>query len=136
MTNPFVAEIRLFACNFAPKGWALCAGQLMAISQNTALFSLLGTMYGGNGTTTFALPNLQGSSPMHQGQGPNLSQRVVGESRGQQLVALQETEMPAHNHGFQGVSAAGGLSVPTNNVFGAVAFGRPAAYAPSGPANV
>jgi microcystin-dependent protein len=136
MADMFLAEIRIFSGNFAPAGWAFCDGQLLPISQNTALFSLLGTMYGGNGTTTFALPNLQGSSPMHQGQGPNISQRVIGESGGQQFVALQETEMPAHNHGFQGVSAAGGLSVPTNNVFGAVAFGRPAAYAPSGPANV
>jgi len=88
MSNPFVAEIRIFTGNFAPKGWALCDGQLMPISQNTALFSLLGTTYGGDGKSTFALPNLQGSAPMQAGQGPGLSLRDLGETGGEQTVTL------------------------------------------------
>jgi len=98
MTDPFVAEIRIFAGNFAPKGWALCNGQLMPISQNTALFSLLGTFYGGDGKSTFALPNLQGSVPMHQGQGPGLSERFLGEQSGSDTTTLITTEMPVHTH--------------------------------------
>src|SRR5882724_9113216 len=98
MSNPFVAEIRLFAGNFAPNGWAICDGQLMPISQNTALFSLIGTLYGGDGKSTFALPNFQGSAPVHQGQGPGLSLRDLGETGGEQSVTLLSTEMPAHTH--------------------------------------
>jgi microcystin-dependent protein len=101
MTSPFVAEIRIFAGNFAPTGWALCNGQLMPISQNTALFSLLGTTYGGDGKSTFALPNLQGSAPMQPGQGPGLSLRDLGETGGEQAVTLIQTEMPAHSHFMQ-----------------------------------
>ena len=98
MSNQFVAEIRIFAGNFAPTGWALCNGQLMPISQNTALFSLLGTTYGGDGKSNFALPNLQGSAPLQQGQGPGLSLRDLGEIGGEQNVTLLQTEMPAHSH--------------------------------------
>src|SRR5216684_7480455 len=98
MSSPFVAEIRMFAGNFAPTGWALCNGQLMPISQNTALFSLLGTFYGGDGKTTFGLPNLQGSIPISQGQGGGLSDYFVGQSGGEQTVTLLTTEMPQHNH--------------------------------------
>lgn len=98
MSNPFLAEIRIFTGNFAPKGWALCDGQLMPISQNTALFSLLGTTYGGDGKSNFAIPNLQGSAPMQAGQGPGLSLRDLGETGGEQTVTLLETEMPAHAH--------------------------------------
>src|SRR5438552_9629881 len=98
MSAPFVAEIRIFGFNFAPKGWALCDGQLLPISQNTALFSLLGTFYGGDGKSTFALPNLQGSAPIHQGQGAGLSERFLGEQSGTQFVTLITTEMPAHSH--------------------------------------
>ena len=98
MANPFVAEIRIFAGNFAPTGWALCNGQLMSISQNTALFSLLGTTYGGDGKTTFALPNLQGSVPVQAGQGPGLSLYDLGEQIGTQTVTLLDSEMPAHAH--------------------------------------
>src|SRR6267143_4712706 len=98
MSNPFVAEIRIFTGNFAPKGWALCDGQLLSISQNTALFSLLGTMYGGDGKSNFALPNLQGSAPLQQGQGPGLSDRFQGETGGEQTVTLVNTELPAHSH--------------------------------------
>lgn len=98
MSDPFVAEIRIFAGNFAPTGWAQCNGQLMPISQNTALFSLLGTFYGGDGKSTFALPNLQGAAPMGQGDGPGLSSRFLGESGGETTVTLPTSEMPAHNH--------------------------------------
>jgi len=98
MAHPFVAEIRMFAGNFAPKGWALCNGQLMPLSQNTALFSLLGTTYGGDGKSNFALPNLQGSAPMQSGQGPGLSLHDLGERGGTPTVTLLPTEMASHNH--------------------------------------
>ena len=98
MADPFVAEIRIFPFNFAPKGWAWCDGQLMPLSQNTALFSLLGTTYGGNGKSNFALPNLQGSTPMHPGQGPGLSLHDLGETGGSETVTLLESEIPAHSH--------------------------------------
>src|SRR5437899_1861427 len=114
MANPFVAEIRIFAGNFAPKGWALCNGQLMPISQNTALFSLLGTTYGGDGKSTFALPNLQGSAPMQAGQGPGLSLRDLGEIGGEQSVTLLQTEMPSHKHTANGSSSGGTLTSPSN----------------------
>jgi microcystin-dependent protein len=104
MSDAFVAEIRMFAGNFAPNGWALCDGQLMPISQNTALFSLLGTMYGGDGRSNFALPNLQAASPLGQGQGPGLTPRVVGEMGGVDTVTLLQTEMPAHGHALQGAT--------------------------------
>lgn len=98
MSDPFVAEIRMFAGNFAPTGWAQCNGQLLPLSQNTALFSLLGTVYGGDGKSTFALPNLQGSLPIAQGQGAGLSERVLGETGGSENVTLLQSEMPAHTH--------------------------------------
>src|SRR5580704_18928148 len=98
MSSPFVAEIRMFPFNFAPKGWAFCAGQLLAISQNTALFSLLGTQYGGNGTSNFALPNLQGKSPVHAGNGPGLTPIEIGETGGSSTVALTTAQIPSHTH--------------------------------------
>ena len=94
MSNPFLAEIRIFAGNFAPRGWAQCNGQLMAISQNTAVFSLLGTMYGGDGKSNFALPNFESRMPMHVGQGPGLSLRTQGETGGVESVALVATPLP------------------------------------------
>src|SRR5437764_10873101 len=96
--DPFVAEIRIYPFNFAPKGWAFCDGQLLPISQNTALFSLLGTTYGGDGKSNFALPNMQGNAPMHPGQGPGLSLHDLGETGGAETVTLLESEIPAHSH--------------------------------------
>jgi microcystin-dependent protein len=98
MADPFVAEIRIFAFNFAPKGWAFCNGQLLPLSQNTALFSLLGTTYGGDGKSTFALPDLEGNAPMHPGQGPGLSLHDLGEMRGAETVTLLQSEIPLHQH--------------------------------------
>lgn len=98
MSSPFVAEIRMFAGNFAPTGWALCNGQLMPISQNTALFSLLGTTYGGDGKSTFALPNMQDSTPVFWGQGAGLSDYFIGQASGSPTVTLLSSEMPLHNH--------------------------------------
>jgi len=132
MANPFLAEIRIFTGNFAPKGWALCDGQLMPISQNTALFSLLGTTYGGDGKSNFALPNLQGCAPMQAGQGPGLSLRDLGETGGEQAVTLLQTEMAAHNHGVQAASS-GGLPSAGGNAWASGGKGRPATYAPSNP---
>jgi microcystin-dependent protein len=134
--DPFVAEIRIFTGNFAPKGWALCDGQLLPISQNTALFSLLGTTYGGDGKSNFALPNLQGCAPMQAGQGPGLSLRDLGETGGEQSVTLLQTEMPAHSHTAQG-SSPGGLPSPVGNIWGSGQKGFGNIYAPaSAPTNV
>jgi microcystin-dependent protein len=120
MSNPFVAEIRMFCFNFAPKGWAWCDGQLLPISQNTALFSLLGTTYGGDGKSTFALPNMQGSSPMAPGQGPGLSLHDLGEQGGSQDVTLLLSEIPVHSHSVNAAPAnfAANSDVPTNNAMG------------------
>lgn len=113
MADPFVAEIRIFAFSFAPRGWAWCDGQLLPISQNTALFSLLGTTYGGDGKSTFALPNLQGSAPMHPGQGPGLSLHDLGETGGSQTVTLLESEIPFHNHTLRGNNTLAESGLPT-----------------------
>jgi len=102
VADPFVAEIRIFPFNFAPKGWAFCNGQLMPLSQNTALFSLLGTTYGGNGKSNFALPDLEGRAPMHPGQGSGLSLHDLGETGGSETVTLLESEIPAHSHAMRG----------------------------------
>src|SRR5262249_20452280 len=117
MSNPFVAEIRIFAFSFAPVGWALCAGQLLPISQNTALFSLLGTTYGGDGKSTFALPNLQGSAPMQQGQGAGLSLRDLGEVGGEPNLTLIPTEMPVHTHTVNADTNFGTSPDPSNNLY-------------------
>ncbi len=118
MADPFVAEIRIFPFNFAPKGWAFCDGQLLPISQNTALFSLLGTTYGGDGKSTFALPNLQGQAPMHPGQGPGLSLHDLGETGGSETVTLLESEIPAHAHFFDGQNSFANSTVPTGKLLG------------------
>ncbi|MCW2758587.1 MAG: phage tail protein [Nocardioidaceae bacterium] len=124
MTDPFLAEIRMFAGNFAPSGWALCNGQLMSISQNTALFSLLGTTYGGDGRVTFGLPDLQGSMPMQQGQGPALSQRYLGEQAGEPTVTLLTSEMPSHTHTVKASSDTQVVASPIGHVWGEPALGR------------
>lgn len=113
MADPFVAEIRIFGFNFAPTGWATCNGQLLPLSQNTALFSLLGTVYGGDGKSTFALPDLQGRIPMHPGQGPGLSLHDLGETGGSEFVTLLESEMPAHTHVMRASTDDGDQLAPT-----------------------
>ncbi len=118
MADPFVAEIRIFPFNFAPKGWAWCDGQLLPLSQNTALFSLLGTTYGGNGKSNFALPDLQGRSPMHPGQGPGLSLHDLGETGGSETVSLLESEIPSHSHTFRGTSEGDDSLIPGGNYYG------------------
>jgi microcystin-dependent protein len=112
MADPFVAEIRIFPFNFAPQGWAWCDGQLLPLSQNTALFSLLGTTYGGNGKSNFALPDLQGRAPMHPGQGPGLSLHDLGETGGSETVTLLESEIPAHSHGWRASTEIADLQGP------------------------
>src|SRR5205823_4903392 len=113
--DPFVAEIRIFPFNFAPKGWAWCVGQLLPLSQNTALFSLLGTTYGGDGKSTFALPDLQGRAPMHPGQGPGLSLHDLGETGGSETVTLLESEIPAHSHALNATNVAANSKTPAGN---------------------
>jgi microcystin-dependent protein len=138
MSDQFVAEIRIFPFNFPPTGWAFCDGQLMPISQNTALFSLLGTTYGGDGKSTFALPNLQGSAPMQPGQGQGLSERFLGEQSGVESITLLQSEIPVHTHALQSVSADATSADPegmvlskgfydTGTVTGAIAFYQTAA---------
>ena len=117
MADPFVAEIRIFPFNFAPKGWAFCDGQLLPLSQNTALFSLLGTTYGGNGKSNFALPNMQGNAPMHPGQGPGLSLHDLGETGGSETVSLLESEIPSHSHSLAATSNQATSASPAGNTF-------------------
>lgn len=132
MADPFVAEIRIFPFNFAPKGWAWCDGQILPLSQNTALFSLLGTTYGGNGKSNFALPDLQGRAPMHPGQGPGLSLHDLGETGGAETVSLLQSEIPSHNHslGAQNVPLGGSAS-PAGNTLNRPASGN--LFAPGSP---
>jgi microcystin-dependent protein len=118
MADPFVAEIRIFPFNFAPTGWAWCDGQLLPLSQNTALFSLLGTTYGGNGKSNFALPDLQGRAPMHPGQGPGLSLHDLGETGGSETVTLLESEIPLHSPVQRGVNEAGDENDPAGATLG------------------
>ena len=115
--DPFVAEIRIFPFNFPPKGWAFCDGQILPLSQNTALFSLLGTTYGGDGKSNFALPNMQGNAPMHPGQGPGLSLHDLGETGGSEIVTLLESEIPSHSHSQMANTTTASKSLPTNNSF-------------------
>jgi microcystin-dependent protein len=116
--EPLIGMIVQFAGNFAPRGWAFCEGQLLSISQNTALFSILGTTYGGNGQTTFALPDLRGRACIHPGQGPGLSNYQLGESGGSESVTLLISNMPAHNHSYNASDAGNGAPLPTGNVLG------------------
>jgi microcystin-dependent protein len=133
MSDPFLGEIRIFGTDFAPNGWAVCNGQLMPLAQNTALFSLLGVVYGGDGRTTFALPNLQGASPMQQGAGPGLVPRLLGEAGGTPSVTLQGSEIPAHTHQLMHSGGAANASAPGPDL----GFARTTAaqvYAPGTPA--
>ena len=115
MTDQFLGEIRIFPFNFAPVGWASCDGQILSIAQNTAVFALLGTFYGGNGTSNFALPNLQGNVAVGMGQGPGLSDYFIGQSGGSAAVALLSSEMPQHNHGLFALAASGTTNQPAGN---------------------
>jgi microcystin-dependent protein len=135
MADQFLGEIRAVGFNFAPYGWALCDGQVLPIAQNTALFSLLGTYYGGNGTSNFALPNLQGSAPMHQGTGAGLSPRSIGETGGETAVTLLTSQMASHSHVAQNaVESDAGTPGPTT-IFGGGGRGKDPAYAPASAAN-
>jgi microcystin-dependent protein len=126
MTDQFVGEIRIFGGNFAPNGWALCNGQILQISQNTALFSLLGTQFGGNGTSNFALPNLQGSVPVGQGSGAGLSPRDIGETGGEQNVTLLQATMASHFHQMSGAATSASSVTPGPTM----ALAQPPAIAP------
>jgi microcystin-dependent protein len=123
MSDAFLGEIRMFAGNFAPRGWALCDGQLLSIAQNTALFSLLGTTYGGNGQTTFALPDLRGRAPLHAGQGPGLSNRNLGQEGGTESTTLTVNQLPAHAHPANASSGEASGNTPADRVLaGAEAY--------------
>lgn len=134
MADPFIGEIRAVGFQFAPTGWAPCNGQLLSISQNTALFSILGTFYGGNGTTTFGLPDLRGAVPIGTGQGQGLSNYATpGVAGGQAAVTLLAANLPAHNHGARGSSAAGNRTTPPGNSWATDASGRTRDYQTSAP---
>jgi microcystin-dependent protein len=133
MSDPFLGEIRLFPYNFAPRGWAFCQGQILAISQNTALFSLLGTTYGGNGQTTFALPDLRGRVAVSSGQGPGLSNYSLGEVTGVETVTLLVSQMPAHGHTPQCTNNAADSSSPGGGVWAADGAGITGEYSNGAP---
>jgi microcystin-dependent protein len=136
MSNPYVGEIRVFATNFAPAGWALCDGSILPIKQNTALFSLLGTSYGGDGSTTFALPNLRGVFPLGQGAGLGLTTRTIGETGGEASVTLVNSQLPSHTHTVNAASVSGAPG-PGGNNFGSIeGRGKAGAYAPYGSSHV
>ena len=117
MSEPFIAEIRIFAGNFAPRSWAFCNGQLLPIVQNTALFSLVGTIYGGDGRSTFGLPDLEGRAPMHPGRGPGLSARPLGQKGGVEQVGLQMTHIPSHSHSIMATDTAANTGSPDGAAF-------------------
>ena len=130
MAEPFIAEIRIFAGNFAPRGWAFCDGQLLPIAQHTALFSLIGTTYGGDGRTTTQLPDLRGRSPMHPGTGPGLTTRRLGQAGGTSTHPLSVSEMTAHNHEAAAVTSQATATKPADNLWAAT---TEATYATAGP---
>jgi microcystin-dependent protein len=132
MSTPYIGEVRVFGGNFAPVGWALCDGQLLPIAQYDALFALIGTAYGGDGQTTFALPDLRGRVPLHYGSGPGISTRIIGEAGGSETVTLTTDQMPAHTHPPQALATPGSSSVPSGNVWAGVSAG--ALYTATDPA--
>jgi microcystin-dependent protein len=135
MSDPFIAEIRIFAGNFAPRGWAFCDGQLLQIAQNTAVFAIVGTIYGGDGRTTLGLPNLKGRAPMHPGNGPGLTPRRIGNVGGIETVPLTVNQIPNHTHTAQVTSQPGNEEDPRNDaVLGAGPTAASLLYAPSGTA--
>ena len=131
MSDPYVAEIRIFAGNFPPTGWAFCDGQIIPISQNTALFSLLGTTYGGNGQSNFALPDLRVRTPLHPGQGPGLSERLLGETGGEATHSLLASEMPAHSHALQASAALASTTVANGNMLATANAPNPPYHEPN-----
>jgi microcystin-dependent protein len=133
MSDQFVGEIRIVPFNFAPTGWALCNGQILSISQNTALFSLLGTQFGGDGRSTFGLPNLQGNAPMNQGNGAGLTPRTIGETGGEPYVTLTTSQIPSHPHTAMAASASNSATPGPTVVFGGGGRGKEPAYAPASP---
>lgn len=135
MSNPFIGEIRIFGGNFAPAGWAFCDGQILPISENEALFILIGTTYGGDGQTTFALPDLRGRLPMHQGQGPGLSARTLAEQAGVERVTLTAAQVPIHDHAVNAVAGLGTRTSPIGNVWAAAGASLYTNAAPSAPLN-
>ena len=136
MSEPFIAEIRIFAGNFAPRGWAFCNGQLLPIAQNTALFSLIGTTFGGDGRTTTALPNLAGRVPMHPGRGPGLTSRRLGQRGGTETIALSEAQMPSHTHSAMASQDPATFNDPNNQRILAASTNRLVAYYRNATANV
>ena len=124
MSDPFIGEIKMVGFNFAPRGWAFCSGQILGIAQNTALFSILGTTYGGDGRTTFGLPDLRGRSPMHGGNGPGLSGRTLGQRAGVETVTLTESQIGSHSHAWQVADEQGNQTSPANNALARSPTGR------------
>lgn len=135
MATPFIGQIRMFAGNFAPRGHAFCNGQILSIAQNTALFSILGTTYGGNGTVNFALPDLRSRTPMHAGNGPGLTPRSLGENGGVENVTLLSSQLPPHIHQPMGIGAVGGQNNPAGQTWGTIGTSRQPVplYAPAPP---
>ena len=131
MSTPFVGEIRMFGGNFAPAGWAFCSGQLMPISENDTLFTLIGTTYGGDGQSTFGLPDLQGRLPMHMGTGPGLTTRTIGEMGGVETVTLTVNQIPIHTHAPQSDANNGNQATPQNRVWAGAAASRYSSSAPN-----
>ena len=132
MSEPFIAEVRIFAGNFAPRNWAFCNGQLLPIAQNTALFSLVGTTYGGDGRTTFGLPNLQGRAPMHPGRGPGLTQRRLGQFGGTETSTLSVQQMPGHNHRLRCANTAADTGDPDGSLLAPSAPLKDQQFSPGG----
>lgn len=142
MAEPFIGEIRMWACDFAPRNWAFCNGELMPISQHTVLYAVIGTLYGGDGRATFGLPNLQGRAPMHPGQGPGLTHRQLGQMGGAAEILLTEAQMPAHTHTLRGSTATAdapspqGAALATGSTVGTEAQTKPPNFYQTDPSDL